>query len=271
MELLVVRALERVLAVVVGGLSIYLGYRLFVAVKATGEGSARVKLPSDMTVMVSRVGPGVFFALFGALVVGASFAFPIHYSQSESQDADGPSTRLTEISGVGAQVAEPSVSHARTGTVDPVRSSSEQPAEAARRQAREHVGFLNQTAALLEPSLSEAQRDGARDGTRRAKLYLMRSVWDPSWGDSEAFQRWTEGRAPALPTDGFRAAQEFFSYGSQGAVDVILRLPLALLLAASVLAAGDATAIYPDDALARDKTRYERTISGISRQASGST
>ena len=216
MELLVVRALERVLAVVVGGLSIYLGYRLFVAVKATGEGSARVKLPSDMTVMVSRVGPGVFFALFGALVVGASFAFPIRYSQSESQAADGPSTRLTEVSGVGPQVVVPSGSHGRTGATDAARSSIEQPAEAERRQAREHVGFLNQSAALLEPSLSEAQRERALDETRRAKLFLMRSVWDPSWGDAEAFQRWTEGRGPALETQGFRAAQEFYSYGSQG-------------------------------------------------------
>jgi hypothetical protein len=65
MELMHIRATERLLVVGTGALSIWLGYLLFRAVRATGESDAHIKLPGDVTVMLTRVGPGVFFALFG--------------------------------------------------------------------------------------------------------------------------------------------------------------------------------------------------------------
>ena len=71
------RGIERLVIVLIGGMAIYLGYRLFLAVKAEAEGEAKISLPHDVTVMVSRVGPGVFFALFGSMVVIASLYFSI--------------------------------------------------------------------------------------------------------------------------------------------------------------------------------------------------
>jgi hypothetical protein len=85
MEFLLIRAIERLIAVLVGAFAIYLGYRLFLAVKTTGEGSAQVKLPYDVTVMVSRVGPGVFFALFGSALIGISLSLPVRYNEMESR------------------------------------------------------------------------------------------------------------------------------------------------------------------------------------------
>ena len=80
MDILLMRGIERLVIVLIGGMAIYLGYRLFLAVKAEAVGEARITLPRDVTVMMSRVGPGVFFALFGSLVVVASLYFSIRYS-----------------------------------------------------------------------------------------------------------------------------------------------------------------------------------------------
>src|SRR5918996_4726813 len=83
MDILLLRGLERLAVVLIGGMAIYLGYRLFLAVKAEASGEAKISLPGDVTVMVSRVGPGVFFALFGSIVVAASLYFSIRYSDPE--------------------------------------------------------------------------------------------------------------------------------------------------------------------------------------------
>lgn len=216
MELFVVRALERVMAVLIGGLAIYLGYRLFLAVKATGEGSAEVKLPSDVTVMVSRVGPGVFFALFGALVVGTSYAFPIQYSETESQTAAGTSESAKKISGIGPGSGNGAAASTPVQEAATKPASSKEALDLERLRAREHIGLLNQTARLLDPSLPEAQRQRAHDRTQAAKLYLMADVWDAEWGRFEDFRLWAEGGGPPLDTEGFRRATEFFSYGQEG-------------------------------------------------------
>lgn len=122
MEILVLRALERLIAVAIGGLSIYLGYRLFSAVRATGEGSAEVKLPGDVTVMLSRVAPGVFFALFGALVVGASLVSPMSYSEQASRTAGGQIEQVRSVSGIGSA---PTLASASAAPVDGERAPAE--------------------------------------------------------------------------------------------------------------------------------------------------
>lgn len=239
MDFFLLRVLERIVAVVIGGLSIYLGYRLFRAVKATGEGSAEIKLPHDVTVMVSRVGPGVFFALFGAAIVAASLAFPIHYSETDLQTLGGTRMRTQDISGVGPA--------ARTGVAPavpamPVAPGAVPDAEAndlkrrllreldfrgeivtvqeeandlKRRRVREHVALLNQLLTRLDPSLSEAQRKRVRDRTVAAKLYLMQTVWGPDWGRFEDFQLWAEGGDQAIESEAFRRAVVFFTFGQE--------------------------------------------------------
>ena len=60
MDLLQLRVIERVLAVVVGGMSVYLGYRLFIKLPEQMDSSGKVVLPGGISVFVSRIGPGVF-------------------------------------------------------------------------------------------------------------------------------------------------------------------------------------------------------------------
>jgi hypothetical protein len=57
MDPITLRSLERILAVLIGGVSIVLGYRLFLAVPEQRDGSGTVRLPSlhgDSAVLVTN-------------------------------------------------------------------------------------------------------------------------------------------------------------------------------------------------------------------------
>ena len=56
METLELRAVERILAVLIGGLCIYLGYRLFGAVPEQTNGEGRISFAAHASVYVNRVG-----------------------------------------------------------------------------------------------------------------------------------------------------------------------------------------------------------------------
>jgi hypothetical protein len=70
MDPLVLRFVERITAVLIGGLAIYLGYHLFFRVPEHKDSAGKVMLPWNISVVMSRIGPGVFFALFGVIDVG---------------------------------------------------------------------------------------------------------------------------------------------------------------------------------------------------------
>jgi hypothetical protein len=197
------RAIERLLSVVIGGLSIYLGYRLFAAVKATGEGDAQVKLPGDITVMMSRVAPGVFFALFGAVVVAVALGRPVSTSEITRTAAGGASERTSTVSGLGGSAAGPQDSPAELAV--------------ARLRIRDQIMFLNRLDASPDPQTSEQEARAASRHIRDIKLYLMRSVWGADWGDTQDFQLWVEGGAAAADSDAFREARRFYDSGQPAA------------------------------------------------------
>ncbi len=199
---------ERLAAVIIGGVSIYLGYRLFQTVKATGEGSGSVKLPGDVTVMVSRVAPGVFFALFGAVVVVMSYAFPFYYEEP------GGGGGLF-ISGVGS---EPELASAVSNPSSPPDASAARTAEdllADRNRVRRHVKFLNEMHDRVAGGLSDVQRKRAKQETVAAKLHLMRGVWGDDWAEFEKFQPWAEDYGSPDDSQVFRDTAEFFTFGAE--------------------------------------------------------
>ena len=77
------RMAERILVVAIGGLAIYLGYRLFLKVPESHDSEGRIKLPWNITLLFSRVGPGVFFAVFGAAIV----TYALHQTTSYTQES----------------------------------------------------------------------------------------------------------------------------------------------------------------------------------------
>ena len=72
MDPLLFRSIERIVSVLIGGLSIFLGYRLFSSVRGQSDGKGTFKFPMHTSGVLTKVGPGVFFALFGAVAPRSS-------------------------------------------------------------------------------------------------------------------------------------------------------------------------------------------------------
>lgn len=190
MELLtvvVLRSAERVLAIGVGCLLAFLGYRLFITVPTAQDGEGRFTLPSGAGIHLTRVGPGVFFSLFGTAIVALSFLKPVDYRQSLSiPDDKGGQTSAQSYSGVAAQ---------GSGT-DP------EEIKRLRAQALGDMYVLNMFYKSLQPGLSDAQRLDLEGTLLRTKLLIIKSVWDEAWGDYVLFETWTlqtQGTTPPPP------------------------------------------------------------------------
>src|SRR3984885_4131844 len=87
--LLLMRMVERLLGLLAGGLCIVLGYRLFMKLPDKTDSSGKVVLPGGVSIWLSRVGPGLFFALFGAAIVAYSFTSAVKVTNEQT----GPSAR----------------------------------------------------------------------------------------------------------------------------------------------------------------------------------
>ena len=70
------RATERILLVLVGALAVYLGYSLFLHIPTANRSEGKIDLPGGVSIFLTRIGPGVFFALFGVAVIGYSVTRP---------------------------------------------------------------------------------------------------------------------------------------------------------------------------------------------------
>jgi hypothetical protein len=216
MDLFALRGLERLAAVVIGGMAIYLGYRLFQAIPAQGgEGEARISLPGDVSIMISRVGPGVFFALFGTLVVAGSLYFAIKHDETSRSTAEGL-IRTRTLSGIGSPVGEATVRRRAVAVTEEV-AADPQALDLDRLNLRRQIEFLNQSPRILSGGLSTAQRERAEQHLREIKLRLMQTVWSSDWGDPKEFRDWAEGGPEPRDPGAFGQARTFYSAGVEGA------------------------------------------------------
>jgi hypothetical protein len=79
MDVFFFRAVERYLTLIIGGFCIFLGYLLFLRVDVEERSSGELTLPGDIGLVFTQVGPGVFFALFGAAVLVFSLRMQLTY------------------------------------------------------------------------------------------------------------------------------------------------------------------------------------------------
>jgi hypothetical protein len=171
------RGIERIVAVLLGGMAIYYGFRLFMVVPVETQSDGKIKLPG-MSVVLSKAGPGVFFAAFGTLVVLTSLFKPIHLSPDEYMG-------MFELA---QPAAEPK--HLKPKAVP--RPSTEQ--EVAR--VRLAVQTINCMKRLATSGARSLPIEDVELAAREAKLALLKTVWDVgSWGDFEAFKRWAMGQS----------------------------------------------------------------------------
>ena len=203
MDPITLRFIERLLAVMIGGLAIYLGYRLFVKIPEQRDSQGKVSLPWNVTVAVSRVGPGVFFAIFGAAVV----AYALHEAVTFTREASIHSTDQHQ----GTQIRtarevfggmNPTAMHANSATLP-----------AKRVQARLTIEFINNLPGLLKGDLTAEQRRRADAEIASLKLRIMELLWGPDWGTFDAFKTWAEDGAQNPVPKGMEAAAAYYRAG----------------------------------------------------------
>lgn len=83
MVAVIIRSIERIFAVLSGILSIYLGYLLFLQIPNEVNSQGQVTLPGGTAIYLSRIGPGAFLALFGAIVVAISLTRPVKLDETK--------------------------------------------------------------------------------------------------------------------------------------------------------------------------------------------
>lgn len=197
MDPIAFRAVERILAVAIGGLSVVLGYRLFLAVPEQRDSSGQVRLPWNISVALARVGPGVFFALFGAAVVGYSLHGTVRVTE--------PAPAVARAAGGGREVVA-------SGLVP--RTDDDAASITSRRvNERWKIEFLNALRTRLRSDLHEEDRRVISTQVVDFKLAVMQPLWAADWGDFATFKDWAGGGATDPVPKGSERAAEYFRFG----------------------------------------------------------
>lgn len=174
--IMMLRIVERTLAVTIGGIAIYLGYRLFVLLPTQTDSSGKIELPG-YSVVLSKVGPGIFFAAFGAIVLYLSFANPIKI--------DGPGGGIT-----GATPVEP-LPTLNKCSIDNTKRSTQAATPQMRERVRQSLQVLNCMERVVTMPRNGMRSDDVEGPVRDAKIALLGSIWsEENWGSPEALQRW---------------------------------------------------------------------------------
>ena len=196
------RGVERIVAVIIGGVAIYLGFRLFFSLPQDTDNEGRILLPGGISIYLSRLGPGTFFALFGIIVVTVSFVYPVQYQKWESP-SDRGSDRGYSISAFEGQ--DRSI-----------------PSDTDLAQLRQDISDLHDALLVLSddnPDQLELKQIRRRLEIRldQLKLGLLRLHWRPTWGKFEAFRDWCKDADPnkRIESEEFREPAELFFHGQE--------------------------------------------------------
>jgi hypothetical protein len=179
------RATERILLVLVGALAVYLGYSLFRHIPTASKSEGKLDLPGGVSIFLTRIGPGVFFALFGIAVIGYSVAQPVRL--------DLPNVAV--LSGLG-QRNDPPAPPASLLIAGP---------EPERVVAKLNGLVLEARQRLDPPAAAEFEA-----AVRSAKFSVMLGRWKPEWGDRTAFERWARDNGDKDPPDHLAPATMVF-------------------------------------------------------------
>jgi hypothetical protein len=186
MEELVVslRMLERITVVLIGGIAIFLGYRLFFNVPYKRDHEGQLELPG-VKIVLSRVGPGIFFAAFGSIVLFYSLTQEVKLTWSGVSDGSENERQVTERP---VQTSE-FIGASTEGTGNKQEQT----------KALTTIEMLNCTQRLiLKNKLAPELDDDISLAISDAKRALMLSVWNAdSWGSPDQFK--VSGLSTNLP------------------------------------------------------------------------
>ena len=161
----VLRMLERIIGVLIAGMAIFLGYRLFFHLPFQNDGRGKIELPG-VKVVLSRVGPGIFFAAFGSIILYYSLTSTVSVNHNSDNAQTGTSSGEVISTFLGAG--------GKGGEVTPQQ----------RNKALNSIAMLNCAQRLLEKGDSAAAlSDRLSLAIVDAKRTLLLSVWDEGdWG-----------------------------------------------------------------------------------------
>jgi hypothetical protein len=197
---LLLRFLERLTVVLFGGMAIYLGFRLFLEVPEFKNSAGEVVLPWDFSIVMTRIGPGVFFALFGVAAVGLALIRPLEINSQGPRDIENESRFASVRYGASPAPDDPPTARA----------------DARALLGREFAG-LNTIPRLLREDLPEHERDDIEDNIRHVKLTLMKPVWgepNEGFGKFSEFESWVQDAEPDPPPARMEGALALYRYGS---------------------------------------------------------
>ncbi len=190
--IIVSRAAEHLLAAIIGLFAVFFGYRLFLNMPHRREGESKVELPGGVSIYVSRIGPGIFFAVFGTALVAYGVSRPVDYRQAMSNAAPSAATP-------GAPAS--SSSQRQYSGMMPGGSAAGSSSSAA--VPREPVvKTLAVLAAEVSKSPPGTQRNERQIALREARVSLMQQSWRTEWGNPEVFNRWVYDEAEQDPPPG---------------------------------------------------------------------
>ncbi len=209
------RAIERLANVLIGALSIYLGYKLFINLPERREdenGKLKLMLPGDISVYVSRVGPGIFFALFGSAIVLTSMVSTLDLSLNHSQTPVAQSVQSESV--VSDDLASADISYS-TNLLNAEAKRTDR-AEVKRdlltlRKLEQTLNFYLQDPDNNTPSLSANDVSTLLNTLLRVKQTLMLSVWEEQWGDPDDFSQWVQDGAMEPVPENLALAAQLFS------------------------------------------------------------
>ena len=182
--LLLMRMVERLLGLLAGALCVVLGYRLFINLPEKTDSSGKVVLPGGVSIWMSRVGPGIFFALFGAAIVAYSFASTVKVTNEQAAPRASTDAPAEALAMRRQEIAAMSARAAKSDTT-----------EQALIALRITLADLNATIDRLGRDVAPPERDRLIAGLQNAKVLLLRSAWIPTWGDPTRFQSWINSGA----------------------------------------------------------------------------
>jgi hypothetical protein len=180
--MLLMRMVERLLGLLSGALCVVLGYRLFINLPEKTDSAGKVVLPGGVSIWLSRVGPGIFFALFGAAIVAYSFASTVRVTNEQSVAPSQASSEALAMRRQEIAAMSPRAAQAAAG-------------EKALIELRGALADLNATIDKLTRDAAPPERDRLIAGLQNAKMLLLRGAWQPTWGDAARFQSWINSGA----------------------------------------------------------------------------
>jgi hypothetical protein len=190
-------AFQRILSILIGGMLIYFGYRLFLSLpgkRGRDGGSGEFSLGGANKVKLSKVGPGVFFAIFGAGLIAYSFAKPmkVNIPGAVPSAQTSPAAQGTPNAATGVVAA---AGFSYVGAV----SAPETDEDRARMRAETQQDIIILNRALDGANASE--RPQVERAVVRAKVALMEPLWAEDWGELKDFRDWlAKGGTPPAKT-----------------------------------------------------------------------